>query len=381
MEALLTRFTPKSTQPSPLNKEFLSPRQASGYVSPILNLSRFKAGLKPQKERLLDDSMKIPKTRSLFYKEIVEICKRLDPKFELDEEGTNCYSLIKETLNKAVNFVIVQAGKLAKQAKELEQDKEYIQRIQENLAEIEKKVLEREKELKAKEDTVNEQSNYIKGNNIDSEEIGMVLLDLQAQIEDFNKDIAQKEKSLQNWANQLEKKEKFLEGKQNELKTTEWNLKKSELELNLLAKESGPTLKIPSNKNEILYRELFVKNQELEKRVKINNEEFRILQAIKNQVEGVVEKNVEERKADVSKRSLELEERKKEIGKFAVLGVKDKLKKINAAEELRQERVLYEKELEVRSKEMGILSGVQRCLDQLQELIKLILKKESELKG
>ena len=380
MEALLTKFTPKS-QPSPLSKDIFSPRQSSGYMSPILNLSRFKVGLKPQKEKLSSTSIKIPKSRSLFYKEIVEICKKLDPKFELDEEGTNCYSLIKETLNKAVNLVIVQAGKLAKQAKELEQDKEYIQRIQENLVEIERKVLEREKELKAREDTVNEQSSFIKGNKPESEEIGLVLMDLQAQIEDFNKDIAEKEKLLQNWANQLDSKEKALEDKQNELKTIEWNLKKSELELNLMNKESAPTLSTSSNKPESLYRELFLRNQELDKRLKINNEEFRILRVIKKQVEDVVEKNIEERKVDVCKRSLELEERKKEIRKFVVLGVKDKLKKINAAEELRQERVLYEKELELRSKEIVILSEVQRCLAQLQELIKLILKKESELKG
>lgn len=311
----------------------------------------------------------------MFYKEIVEICKKLDPKFELDEEGTNCYSLIKETLKRAVDLVITQAGKLAKQAKEMEQDKECIQKIQGNLTEIEKQVLEREKALKSKEDMLNEQVN-IKDHRPESKEIEQVLQDLQAQIEDFNKDISEKEKFLQGWAVDLETKEKTLQAKQSELKTFEWNLKKTELELNLLTKESGAKF---SENSENLYRELFIKNQELNKKLRENNEEFRILQSVKKQVEEVLEKGVNERQTALKKRILELDEREKEIIGFKLSCDVAKSKKINAVEEFRQERFAYEREKSLKIKELRLLRDVERCVSQLENIVFLMLQKEAEL--
>lgn len=378
METLLTKMIPKS-QTSPLNKLSFSPRQNSTYISPILNLTQLKTKLKTPKTKLSSTTVKYSKSRSLFYKEIAEICKKLDPKFELDEDGTNCYGLIKETVNRAVDLVITQAGKLAKQAKEMEQDKEYIQKIQGNLTEIEKQVLEREKALKSKEDMLNEQIKT-KVHQPETKEIEQVLLDLQAQIEDFNKDISEKEKFLQSWASDLESKEKSLQDKQTELKSLEWNLKKSELELNLLTKESVGKLSNPSENSEKLYRELFMKNQELNRKIRENNEEFRILQSVKKQIEEVLEKNVSERQVALKKRISELDEREKEIAGFELNQGMERLKKVNAAEEFKQERFAYEEEKGLKIRELGLLRDVEQCVNKLDNLVLLLLRKETELK-
>jgi hypothetical protein len=273
-----------------------------------------------------------------------------------------------QQLIKSKNDLKKQEDFLQKQKSDLENDQKLIKDIQINLSAIEFQLLEREKALQEKENSLKLEKNLNKKpsdfsnfSNLTNEEVELVLLDLQQQLEIVNKELTAKEERLVNWEASLREEEKSLQ-------------EKKEKKINLAI--SNPE---KSSEIEKILQSLSRKNQELDKKIKENVEEFKLLSIVKSEVEEIFEKSLEERESFIENKILQVCSREQEIAQFVVLKGVDKSKRENAVEELRKERIRLENELMVKSKDLKLYSKLEKCVNRLESLINLLRNKEEEV--
>ena len=100
-----TRIISKYASSFQENKECFNIRRKVG-LSQALNLTQYTGLLSLANKSSPNLSLKIIKPKTTFFQEISEICQKLDPDFKIEQDGANCYNMIKETLTKAVDLVL-----------------------------------------------------------------------------------------------------------------------------------------------------------------------------------------------------------------------------------------------------------------------------------
>ena len=183
-------------------------------------------------------------------------------------------------------------------------------------------------------------------------------IELQNQLNYYNREIVEKEKYFKEWAEKLFKKEK--------------TLKESEEEIKFLNNETIPRLEAQSNKLNILLKELHLKKIEVDsKQKKIEKANFE-LEKKKNFFDWL--KTFKDSKEE---RIFQLKNKKYSIKKFSK-NTSEKIPEI--IEKLKQEKTeLIKEKHEYDCEVSSILKVMQKLSETLENTIFLIESKEAEL--
>lgn len=274
---------------------------------------------------------------------------------------------------------------LSKQKQEIEEQKLFIDEIQNNFANIELQLQEREKNIKLKEEEIElklqsfSRKSESEFSQLSCQEIESVLIDLQRQIDQFNLQVSTKEQELKIWEEKLAEREKKLENKINLLKVKKRKNIQNEIERSVSPRYKDES-KIGKNDVSDLIKELVKKKEVVEKKAREINEEFKLIQIVKTEIDEIFDQNIEQRELSLISKFDELNRREKEIQIFKVSSDVDKIKIKNAVDQLKKERIRLETEKSVKDKELNLpITLLSAYNKKLADVINLIRQKEIEI--
>ena len=271
---------------------------------------------------------------------------------------------------------------------QLELQMKAIQEFQEKASKIENDLNQREELIKLKEIAVDKDKIALEEawNNIQrcevaqpyDKELEKVFTELQIQIDNYNREVSEKEAFFNEWSERLNTREKSLDLRYVEIKAIESNLRNSELELNLLNRETIPNLEFQSNKINNLLKELYHKKIELDSQFKKLAEEKILLEKQKKEIKAknnsreYIEKIINQIK-NISNKESEIKNLE-----YSQCISGQEINKI--IENLKQERINFENSKIQQEKLCNSISiNFQSLIKALDSIICTIKKKEIEI--